>query len=270
MEASKDIAVGIPTLNGPERLERCLKSVAKHMPSPSLSVAVLVCDDGSRPECLRKNKAIAAAYGAVFIPHEDRRGVPSAWNTLSQHGIQSMGVKAVALINDDVEVVPDWLDVLAFSVLENPHVGMVGLNAWPGVTSDIFTPRVPDYNEAVLSHGRGLLSSCGYCFAFSSEKYLAVGGFDTRYFCFYEEVDLGTAFSNRGWPSYMASYPIVLHQGGATTSVLSNVDAVARLAESRVKFQEKWGSVEAQRRLILGVKWPDCVYWNTGLKRLTT
>jgi len=162
------------------------------------------------------------------------------------------------------------LGLLALSLhFPAAHAGMIGLNAWPGVTSDQFTPRVPDYNEAVLSHGRGLLSTCGYCFAFSSEKYLAVGGFDQRYFCFYEEVDLGTAFTNRGWPSYMASYPIILHQGSATTSVPANVDAGARLNESRIKYQEKWGSVEAQRRLMDAQVWPSCLCWNTGLKRLT-
>lgn len=269
MDQFKDVVVGIPTLNGPERLERCLKSVMKYTPLKELQAAVLVCDDGSSPENLEQNRKIAADYGAIFMANEGRLGVAVSWNRLSRYGIDVLGVKHIVLINDDVEVVQDWLEALVFSVRENPHAGMVGLNAWQGVNSENFTPpRTVNYNEATMTRGHGMLASCGYCFAFSAEKWLTVGGFDTRYFCFYEEVSFGVALLHRGWPSYMLSYPIVIHQGGATTSTPGNIDATARLLESRSKFQEKWGSIEAQRARIANCKWADCVSWNTGFGQL--
>jgi GT2 family glycosyltransferase len=265
----KDVVVGVPTLNGPERLERCLKSVAKYTPLDDLQAAVIVCDDGSSPENLERNRKISSDHGALFLPNEKRLGVPFSWNRLSRHGIHELGAKRIVLINDDVEVVPDWLEALVFSVRENPHAGMVGLNAWQGVNSENFAPpHAVDYNEATMLHGYGMLSSCGYCFAFSAEKYLAVGGFDIRYFCFYEEVSFGLTLLGMGWPSYMLAYPTVIHQGGATTSVADNVDANQRLLESRAIFREKWGSVEAQRALISKKRWPECVSWNTHLNRL--
>lgn len=269
MDPSKSVVIGVPTLNGPERLERCLKSVAKWTPLDDLQAAVLVCDDGSNPEALDRNKKLSSDYDAIFMANEKRLGVATSWNRLSRHGINELGAKCIVLINDDVEVVPDWLEALVFSVRENPHAGMVGLNAWQGVNSENFKPPHPvDYNEATMTRGHGMLSSCGYCFAFDAVKYLAVGGFDGRYFAFYEEVSFGIELLHKGWPSYMLAYPTVIHQGGATTSVPTNIDAGARFLESRAQFQEKWGSVEGQRALISKKRWPDCVSWNTHLNRL--
>ena len=269
MEISRDVVVGIPTLNGPDRLARCMRSIAQHTPLEDCRVALVVCDDGSTPEHLDHNRRTAEAHGAVLLANEQRSGVAASWNRLAQYGINAFGASVIVLLNDDVEVVPDWLEALVFSVRENPHAGMVGLNAWPGVTSENFTPpKCRDYNEATMVHGHGMLASSGYCFAFSAEKYLAVDGFDTRYFCFYEEVSFGVALLQKGWPSYMLAYPTVIHQGGATTSVPENIDANARLLESRAKFQEKWGGVKAQREILAGKRWPECVHWNTGLKRL--
>lgn len=269
METPKDVVVGVPTLNGPDRLERCLKSVVKYTPLAELHAIIVVCDDGSDPEAVKINRKLSETYGAIFLANEKRLGVAASWNRLSRHGIHKLGAKRVVLINDDVEVVQDWLEALVFSIRENQHAGMVGLNAWQGVNSENFTPPRPvDYNEATMTRGYGMLSTCGYCFAFNAEKYLSVGGFDERYFTFYEEIDFGIALLSRGWPSYMLTYPTIIHQGGATTSVPTNIDASARLLESRVKFHEKWGSVEAQRALISSRKWPDCVSWNTTLAKL--
>lgn len=265
-----EAVVGIPTLNGPRRLDMCLRAVMAHTPLREMRAGVLVCDDGSRDDLLEENKAVVAPHGVPMLMNQARLGVAESWNRLTRHSAINWGARWMALINDDVEVVDDWLEALVFSVRENAHAGMVGLNSWQGINSGNFTPPRPlDYNEATMTRGHGMLSSCGYCFAFSVEKFDAVGGFDPRYFCFYEEIDFSVSLLKRGWPSYMLSYPTVIHQGGATTSERGNIDAHARLLESRQKFQDKWGSVEKLRESIAGREWPECVSWNTTLKRLT-
>ena len=257
------VVVGIPTLNGPKRLDRCLCSVLAHSPG----ARVIVCDDGSFPDELEANKAVVAAHGVPMLMNQARLGVAESWNRLTRHAAAHFGAEVMALVNDDVEVVADWLDALLFSVSENPHAGMVGLSSWVGARSDIFSPpRTPDYYEATMRHGDGMLSSCGYCFAFSVEKFEKVGGFDSGYFCFYEEIDLGVSFLAHGWPSYMLDRPLVLHQGGATTSDQRNLDAPARLAQSRARFRSKWTSIAHQRELYSGRQWSPARSWNTMLR----
>lgn len=268
--SSHDVVIGIPTLNGPERLDRCLRAVKAQTPIERLRAAILVCDDGSREKELEANKTVTAKHGVPLLMNGARLGVAESWNRIVRHAIDTWGVSVIALINDDVEVTQDWLDALVFSVKENPHAGMVGLNAWQGVLSEKFSqPHALAYREATMRHGYGMLASCGFAFAISVEKYLKVGGFDCGYFCFYDELDLGVAFLQREWPSYMLDYPVVLHQGGATTSDPANVDAQKRLQESRARFISKWGRVSFIRSVFRNRKWPECVSWNTGLRVLS-
>lgn len=259
-----EICIGIPTLNGPRRLERCLEAIRKHTDLEKFKAQVVVSDDFSYESELAENKKICANFGFDLLLAKARLGVAQQWGCLTRH----TEAPFVILMNDDVEVVPDWLDALAFSLKENPWVGMIGLKAYEGVTSAAFTrPPTASYNEAVLERGYKMIASTGFLFGFSRAAYEAVEGFDPHFFAFYEEVDFGLRLLKSGRPSYMLSYPIVLHQGGATTSDKRNIQADKVLLESREKFIVKHGgSIESIRRGLIENSWPTPKQWNTMLK----
>ena len=262
---SHEILIGIPTLNGPERLTRCLEAIMRHTPLEAYRAKVLVSDDFSYERRLEENKKICANYGVDILQAPARIGVAQQWNRLTLHTPSPI----VILMNDDVEVVGDWLEALVFSLRENPHAGMIGLKAYQGVTSGNFTPPpVHSYNEAVFERGVGMISTTGFLFGFRRELYDYVGGFDPNFFAFYEEIDFGVRLFGAGFPSYMLSYPIVLHQGGATTSDLRNIDAQKIMRESREKFKLKHGSIQALRKAMIDPipGYPKPVQWNTMLK----
>lgn len=263
-----NIAIGIPTLNGPDRLERCLRSIKKYTPK-RFDFQVTVSDDFSTEKNITYNKVICNTYGVPLLLADNRYGVSEQWNRLVRHNPSQLQI----LMNDDVEVVEHWLDALAYSIVENPHAGVIGLKAHQGVNSISWTPPPPiSYAEAVMERGRGFLSSQGFLFGFMKDKWDAVGGFDTQFFAFYEEVDFGIRLFQQNWPSYMLSYPIVLHQGGATTSDQSNIDARRVLAESREKFKRKhqaiWELRNQMDEMELHHSWPPLRQWNTGLSSL--
>lgn len=278
----RSVLVGIPTLNGPDRLQRCLDSIAECTPDLT-GVKVLVCDDGSTEDNLKLNKdAIQRAErlreraGLEMLINAGRMGISKSWNRLARHEPHDV----VILLNDDVEVVNDWLDVLVYSVAENKHLGMVSLNAYVGVTKGqlaavcpdlpehVRSPRI-DYREARLLDGGGsLLASNGFAFAFRREVYDIVGGFDERYFCYYEELDLGVSMIKRGYRHAIASYPIVYHMGGATTSDEQNMNAQTQMLISRGLFLEKWGTTPEHIRREVTVIVPATRTWNTQLKHL--
>lgn len=263
-----EVVIGIPTLNGPERLRSCLTAIRRYTPWAKERLKVLVVDDCSTPDNLGANKSIVHQFGIELLMHETRLGVATGWNHLTQQ------TKApyVILMNDDVEVVPDWYEALVFTLKNNPDVGMVGLSAFQGVNSRNFTPPpIPSYNEARMQRGHKMISSNGYLFGFRREHYDEIGGFDERFFLFYEEVDFGYRLLIKNHPSFMLSYPIVIHQGGASTSDRQNVpDANAFLVESREKFIEKHGgNIQELRDQWSEPVWRcyvDRVEWNTMLK----
>lgn len=260
--AGPEICVGVPTLNGPDRLARCLESVRRHTPMEALGAALFVSDDCSREGGLEANKRVCADYGVEMLMAQSRLGVAEQWNRLTRH----TAAPIVVLMNDDVEVVPDWLQALAFTLRNNPHAGMVGLKGYQGVNSLNFTPPpVPSYNEAVMERGVGMIASTGFLFGFSRDKYDAVGGFDPGFFAFYEEIDFGARLLAMGWPSYMLSHPVVIHQGGATTSDRKNLDAQRVMAESRGRFKAKHGGIGPLRAAMAERDWPRPVQWNTML-----
>jgi GT2 family glycosyltransferase len=231
------VLVGIPTLNGPDRLGRALASVVQSTDLKRLGATVLVSDDGSEPRQMDRAKGVCAAFGVEMLTTERRLGIAAQWNRLTRHFPEA---EIIALLNDDVEVVPDWLDVLVYSLERNRHAGAVGLRCLTGTTKAQYPPTPPiDYVEARLLDGGGtLLSTGGACFGFRRDAYDAVGGFDERYFCLYEELDFCVALLAAGYVNLIASYPVVYHTGGETIS--ANSDAAQLLAESREKFRLKW------------------------------
>jgi GT2 family glycosyltransferase len=280
-QAKTKVTVGIPTLNGADRLQRCLWSIATCTDLDG--VRVLICDDGSRPEVLQDVRNVVEGVRMKFpslelLENGTRRGIAKSWNRLARHYADA---EVIALLNDDIEVVNDWLDVLVFSVMENPKAGMVGLNSYcalmktqhaslfpPDTLEHVRIPRV-DYREAHLMSGGGkLLSSQGPIFALRRSAFDAVGGFDERYVCFFEEVDLGVSLRKAGYFHYMSNYPLVYHMGGATTSDPKNMDAQADLANSRAKFLEKWGQSMSEIRRDFGPA-PVAVEWNSQIKNWT-
>jgi GT2 family glycosyltransferase len=260
------ISIGIPTLNGPARLERCLRSIKQHTPLLKYDAEVLVSDDYSYDKNFKENKTICHTYRVPMLTTEDRLGVSQQWNRLVRHTDAPIQI----LLNDDVEVVPHWLEALVYSLEQNPHAGVVGLKAYQGVTTINFTPPiVPSYMEAVMERGSGLLAAQGFCFGFLKSKWTELEGFDPQFFAFYEEIDFGIRLFEKNWPSYMLSYPIILHQGGATTSDSGNIDASAVLLESREKFKRKHPAISEIRAhmdaVVANHIWPPVKQWNTGL-----
>jgi len=256
------IRIGVPTLNGPDRLQRLVESVEHCTDFDRYpETRLLVCDDASTPSNLLGVKHVVdgsplRGQGRIdLIMHQERLGIARSWNHLTAHeGPRDITV----LINDDIEVVDHWLDVVVFSLQNNSKLGMLGLNNYVGITKGqhraasshwpghVAVPRV-DYHEARLMTGGGrLLSSTGPIFAFRRDAFEAAGGFDERYFVYYEELHFGCALRQKGYFHAMASYPLVYHMGGATNSEPRNLDAKKVMAESREKFLSHWGKSIAQ------------------------
>jgi len=231
---------------------------------------VLVADDGSNEIELEKNKRICAYYGVELLFGHGRTGIAATWNRLTRHYPDS---KVVVLINDDIEVVPNWLDVLLYSVEQNEYLAMVSLSSKTGVPREVARHEsMLDYNESKLLSGNyALISSQGPIFAFRHELYNLIGGFDERYFCFYEEVDFGVSLGYRGYFSYVASYPNPYHEGGATNSDINNLDAAQHMATSRQKFHDKWGKTLSEIRTDFSQRKPPLQIkeWNSQIKNWT-
>lgn len=246
------VVVGIPTLNNPEYLKGCLDSIYKtHDMYKGIDVVVLVLDDCSTQDNLEKNKDICAARGINLLMHNQRYGVSTAWNNLTRH----LESEIVILLNDDVEVTHNWLDVAIYTLDNNDQIGVVGFNAYEGDNSRLESNNVPTYVESKIMLGGNLhpiLSARGFAFAFRRHDFDVIKGFDTNYFCFFEEIDFNIAMMNLNKRNCMLSHPIFKHYHGVTTTrELPNHHEI--FDKSKAWFESKWGTKWSDVRVTFNV-----------------
>ena len=260
MNWMKGVSIGIPTYNRAHGVEHLLKNIRQRTPS-SIPYEIIVCDDSGKREHQDRVRQICADYDAKFIFNPQNAGVSTSWNRLTRFSIREMMV----ILNDDVLLANDWLDYLFYAVMENPQAGSFSLNCrfitkedvpliltgphakaiplnvhWRGDTliRDERFPSVPEDEDN--TPGR-VMCPAGCAFAFRRDMYEEVGGFDQRFFAFYEETDFGVACSYRGHPAYTLSVPgDNYHLWSATFASAPEINAGKVMMESRAKFVEKW------------------------------
>lgn len=232
------IIIGIPTLNGPNRLERCLRSIFSSTDKLLKESQIFVLDDCSTVDLLEQNKIICARFGVELLMHQNRMGVSKSWNDLVKHKVADVNI----LINDDIEVTNYWLSPLYYNLMNNLWLGVIGYQAFEGPNRYNGNQIFPSYVESKLLFGNTLspLLSCkGFAFGFRREDFDLIGGFDEQYFCFFEEVDFNLSLMVKLQKrNAIISYPILYHGGAETTTKITDIDIIFK--ESKVKFENKW------------------------------
>jgi GT2 family glycosyltransferase len=196
------VAVVIPNYNGARWLPGCLDSIAAQSLSP---VETVVVDNGSHDG----SAALAAERGAHVIELGSNRGFAAAAN----RGIAEVEVEAVALVNTDVVLAPDWLERMWGALCRGPDIGavackMVDLDD-PGVLYD--AGDVLRRDGVCEQRGRfqrdtgefdapeDVFAACAGAALYRQGAVLDVGGFDERFFLYLEDVDLGLRLRLAGW-----------------------------------------------------------------------
>jgi GT2 family glycosyltransferase len=103
-------AVAIPTQRRAAYLDVALTSVAAQ--ARAADAELLVVDDGPDDD----TRAVAARHGARYLAHQAPRGLNAARNT----ALRSTDAELVCFLDDDVRVLPGWLDALVAAAAALP------------------------------------------------------------------------------------------------------------------------------------------------------
>lgn len=263
------VAIGVPTYNGWKRVELLLENLRQR--TFDVPHEIVICDDSGRPEHQTQVAAVCARAGVRMIRNRKNSGVAASWNAL----VRSTDREVAVLLNDDVLVAKDWLSYLTYAIMENPKIGSFSMNCLFIEAKD--TEKIaqgPDEqviplnvryvggnlvrNERFLempkqedSNPGRVMCPAGCAFGFRRSVYDLVGGFDERYFAFYEETDFGVACAYRGMPAFTLTVPFdSYHIWSATFGSAPEIDAGRIMSRSRDSFVAKWSG-------ILGVKFSD-------------
>jgi|688.fasta_scaffold273823_2 N-acetylglucosaminyl-diphospho-decaprenol L-rhamnosyltransferase len=132
----------------------------------------------------------------------------------------------LALLNPDAEAEPTWLEALVSAAQVHPNAAAIG-----SVQRRLETPEILDglgdvWHAAGLAwrglEGRQSIDSindgeifgpCAAAALYRRAAFLSLGGFDERFFCYCEDVDLGYRLRLAGDGSVRASEAVVRHAG---------------------------------------------------------
>lgn len=260
--AAGTIAVAVINYNTREHLAACLASVM-----PERATQVIVVDNGSTdgsPEMVERE------HPAVELVRAPNEGYGAGANAAVRHA----RTPYVLVLNSDTRLHPGALRGLAGYLDTHPNAGMVGprlVNPDGTLQPSIYpTPAplaelmrwtslarlarlVPAWRDKYLvDQGHDRAEAVGWvvgaALAIRKAAFEAVGGFDTAFFMYSEEVDLAYAMQKAGWEVHFAPAATVTHFGGASTEAY-RAEMMARLFASMHLFYQKHYPAGRQRQL---------------------
>ncbi len=262
-DASPLVSVLVICYDSGPTLERCLASVRAQTLT---DFEVLLVDNASTDGA--PQVAIANDPTLRLLEPKANLGF-AAGNNLAAR--QARG-RWLALLNPDAYPAPDWLQALVDGASRHPDVrcftSLQMVADQPGLmdgTGDVMTSAGIPFRGGYrrrrpknLTEGE-VFSACGAATLIDRDLFLGAGGFDERFFCYCEDVDLGYRLRLAGEPTLLLPAAVVEHVGSASTGVRSDF-AIFHGSRNRV-----WTFIKNTPPLLLWLTAPLHVAVTAGL-----
>jgi GT2 family glycosyltransferase len=233
------ISVIIPNWNGKRFLGVCFNSLRKQTYK---DFEIILVDNGSKDGSV---SFIQENFPEVIIlQFKENRGFSAAVNA----GIRESKGKYIALLNNDTEADPKWLEELKEILDGNPEVGFcgskilfydrrdrinsVGLRmSVNGSAGDIGfdTPDNGRFDERMYIFG-----ACAAAAIYRKSLFQDVGFFDEDFFAYAEDVDISFRFQLRGNKCLYVPTAVVFHRWSGTA--LQNKNLITHYIERNLLF----------------------------------
>lgn len=221
------VTIAIVSYNSGATLARCFEALATQTEK---SFRVLLIDNASRerPAALVKNLPFSVDYREMA----DNLGFAGGMNA----ALAACETPLLVALNPDAFPEPNWLATLLRAEAHHPNVAAFGSlqlsandrdhvdgfgdhylitgQAWRGVTR----PAI----KGELAYSFGV---CAAAALYRTDLLRRIGGFDERFFCFYEDVDVAFRLRLAGAECAVVPSAVVVHVGGASFEGLSDFAA---------------------------------------------
>ncbi|HUZ76017.1 MAG TPA: glycosyltransferase family 2 protein [Chloroflexota bacterium] len=218
--AAPRITVAIPNYNGARLLRPCLEAL-QCQTFPDFDVVLV--DDGSTDESLALARAVLPSIRLAGWPRN--RGITAAFNEC----VRQCRGEAVALLNNDVEVAPGWLQALWEGLQANPGVGACAskmlfmdrrtINS----AGDSFRGNGTPANRGAHEPDGGqydqpeyVFGACAGAALYRRQLFDEIGWFDERFVGYCEDVDWSFRMQLAGWRCLYVPTAVAYHWGSAS------------------------------------------------------
>jgi GT2 family glycosyltransferase len=187
---------------------------------------VVVVDNEAHGDLERR---VRATYpNVVVLPQSANLGFAAAANIGAHYALEH-GATAILLLNNDTELERGAVDGLVSALASDPTVGVLTAKVYLSETPDRLWAVGGVYNgRRVIELGAGERDIGAYddarfdfvygcAMLLRADAFRDTGGFDERYFLYYEDIDLCLRAQEAGWQVAMAPRAHVLHEGSRST-----------------------------------------------------
>lgn len=223
-ETAADTTLVVLTYDGRELLDATLPSVVAQAESCA-GTSVLVVDNGSGDGSAERVRAQWPQVRLLELPRNV--GVAAALN----RGLERVQTEFVALLNNDVELAPGWLESLLEALRGHPEaVAASGkllryhdrelLDAAGDVllrSSAVINRGAGELDRGQYDRAEAVFGACAGATLYRRSAFDAVGLFDEAYFAYLEDVDWSMRAQLAGLGARYEPAAVAFHMGGATT-----------------------------------------------------
>jgi hypothetical protein len=245
-----DISVIIPTWNRADLLQSALENLRQQTLSPA---EIVVVDNGSVDETAK----VAARFGSQHIALERNFGFAAAVNA----GISAAGHEWILILNNDVELQPDWIERAIEAASQE------GAQFIAGKILKAHAPERLDGTWDLVTRS-GCAWRCGWnaldgpawsvrlpiaiapmtATLFHRTVFERVGLLDARYESYYEDVDFGLRCALAGLAGVYEPRAVSRHLGSATLS--SGARMTYFVSRNQVLLAAKFQLTQLSRRAV--------------------
>jgi GT2 family glycosyltransferase len=214
-------SIVVPNLNGRQLLGPCLGAVAAQTDA---DVETVVVDNGSDDDSVAFVRERFPHVRVVALGRNE--GFAGAMNA----GIAAAGGELVAFLNNDAEPEPAWLDELRRCLERHPRAvaatAKLLSSEAPGRLDGAGDGLTPSFLPFVRGHGQEddgrydeeieVFAASGTASLWRGHVLRGLGGFDERFFAYYEDVDLSFRARLLGHECWYAPRAVAVHRRGGT------------------------------------------------------
>lgn len=244
------VSVLIVAYQSAPTLKRCLDSLRAQT---FRDFEIIVLDNASTDA----GAAIAEGEPGVRLIRADRNLGFAGGNNAAAKAARG---RWLALLNPDAYAEPDWLEAFMAAADGHPEVGCFTarqlmdedpsrLDGLGDVMSLVGVPFRGGYGapDRAVTDGE-VFSACGAAMMIERDLFAGLGGFDERFFCYCEDVDLGYRLRLNGYVARLVSRAVVRHTGSASNAGPRSAFALYHGARNRL-----WTYVQNTPPLLLAL-----------------
>lgn len=166
----------------------------------------------------------------ILIKNEKNYGFAEGNNIAIRYALKEKNVKYLALLNNDTEVEPDWLEELVKVVELDDRVGscqpkMLSLTNPKMIDAlgisitkngDAIQAGYGSEDTVEYNHGKEIFGACAGAVLYKREMLTQIGLFDEDFFAYYDDVDIALRARLARWTCRYVPKAIVYHVHSAT------------------------------------------------------